>query len=98
MEGKIKKEFEKFDTHYEELEVRPYNAAYDYFKAGFKAGNESLPTYEVMCKMNHLINDFYITNEQWINGVYAQEELTTEEMYDIVEMAKYEFLKSHWED
>lgn len=98
MEEKIKKEYEKFDALYEELELKPYNAAYDYFKAGFEAGNKTLPTYEVMAKMNRLINAFYIINSKWIENIYTEEELTTGEMYEIVEKAKYEYLKAHWED
>ena len=34
----IKSEYNKFNNMYEELEVQPYNSAYDYFEAGWNRG------------------------------------------------------------
>ena len=59
--------------------------------------DQQLPTYEQVVKLEKLIRDFYIINEQWVDCVYQHEELTTDEMFDEVQRAKYEFLKSKWE-
>jgi len=39
-EKKIKEEYKEFDNFYEENEIPPYNAAFDYFRAGVKIGEQ----------------------------------------------------------
>ena len=58
MEEIIKQRYKEFDEQYENNEIPPYNAAFDYFRAGYIAAFDN----DVLKVLSQIIWENYITN------------------------------------
>ena len=66
MEDLIKKRYNEFNKQYEDNEISPYNAAYDYFRAGYMAAFDN----DTLKVLSQIIWEKYIVDRDGLSPIW----------------------------